>query len=163
MTKPTARARRTRVRDGSSSRCWHQGGALARPHPKDRTGGRGVAGNDAGDDLARRRTHGLIGEEATEHGRAKRRRGNGVELTAGSLAVSLGSGRPLRRRIRPRGSPDINGDEDDGGGVLLLLELRASTRRGRAGRQSSGIRWLDEGVSVATVDGDGGDGRARWA
>ena len=37
-----------------------------------------------------------------------------MELTAGSLAVSLGSGRPLRRRIRPRGSPDINGDEDDG-------------------------------------------------
>ena len=64
---------------------------------------------------------------------------------------------------QPRGSPDRSGDEDDGGGVLLLLELRASTRRGREGWQSSGIRWLDEGVSVATVDGDGGDGRARWA
>ena len=128
MTKPTARARRTRVRDGSSSRCWHQGGPLARPHPKDRTGGRGVAGNDAGDDLARRRTHGLIGEEATEHGRAKRRRGNGVELTAGSLAVSLGSGRPLRRRIRPRGSPDINGDEDDG--VAFCCSWSCVRRRG---------------------------------
>ena len=64
---------------------------------------------------------------------------------------------------RPRGSPDRSGDEDDGGGVLLLLELRASTRRRRVGRCSSGIQWLDEGVSVATVDGDGGDRRAQWA
>ena len=74
-----------------------------------------------------------------------------------------GLGKASATANRPRGSLDRSGDEDDGGGVLLLLELHASTRRRRVGRRSSGIRWLDEGVSVATVDGDGGDGRARSA
>ena len=62
---------------------------------------------------------------------------------------------------RPRGSPDRSGDEDDGGSILLLLELRALRRRGRAGRRSSGIRWLDEGEAVAAVVLVGGDGGAR--
>ena len=41
---------------------------------------------------------GHVGEGATTRERAKQGRGNGVELTAWSLAVSLGSGRHRRRR-----------------------------------------------------------------
>ena len=48
----------------------HQAGERTRAHPLKVAEGCGVVGNDASDDLARRRTHGLNGEEATEHGRA---------------------------------------------------------------------------------------------
>ena len=117
-----------------------------------------MAGNDAGDDLARRLTHGLIGLEATEHGRAKRRRGNGVELTARLLAVSLGAGRPLHRRNRRRRLVAEAARKMTMATLRAsrgrVLRLEAPWRQGGASGQHGGAR--EEAMATAVVSGDDG-------
>ena len=92
------------------------------------------------------------------HGRARGERGNGQGLTRGRERSSVGSGKPLQRRI------------DDGD--LRAPEMKTTTLRstaassGRVRRvcsstgsgRSSGMHSGSEGVAVAPVNGVGGDG-----